>query len=106
MELNMRYLRNVTLFVKEYLYGPIPVSQAGQRYISGQDVPLRTFPCPRHQLTPTCSLVLDWAADTAAGVKSPTSLFIAYPCLKDRDKTENSLLQNPNDCQIVQKYLN
>lgn len=102
--LNMRYSRDV--FVKEYLQrgGPAPVSQAGQRLFSGQDAPLRPFLPSTSPADPTCSLVLDRAADPAAGGKSPTSLFTACPRLGRRNKRRSLTATNTCSQKNVVNY--
>lgn len=63
------------------------------RWVTGRSKILQWTECPSRAFLlstsptdPTCSPVLDWAADTAAGLKTHSSLFNACPFLGRRRK--------------------
>lgn len=102
--LNMRYAMNVTIFVKEYLQrrGPVTVSQAGQRFFSGQDVPLRPFPCPRHPLTRPVHW--SWTEQQLYSSRRQNSYLTLYSLsLPVTETNRNRLKSTLQTCQVTTK---
>lgn len=80
----MRYFIYANRLIKVCLErrGPVTVSQVGQRFFSGQDVPLRTFSCPRH----TLSRPVHWFWAEQEIINTHISLLTACLCLETHTK--------------------
>ena len=76
--------------------GPVTVSQAGQRFLSGQDVPVRPLSRPRHPLTRPVRCSWTEQQITATGVKThaPRSLLLVLAWERERERERERQMRN------------
>lgn len=96
----------ICTLLKVYLEecGPVTVSQVAQSFFSGQDVPLRTFPCARHSL----SRPVHWSRTEQQIISIPASLLTACLCLQTHTKQKvefTANLQDTRSINCIQLYL-